>query len=66
MSAVTSIFAVFTEVLNWFIESLESVTTIFYGAEGLTFIGGITVISVAIAVVLMVVAMVRSLLRFRG
>lgn len=66
MNAVSSILSIMTSVLTWFVDSLETVTTIFYSSEGLTFIGGITVLGFAIGLVTMVIAMVRSLLKSRG
>ena len=65
-SVVSSIFAVFTEILNWFTTTLGSVGNIFYTAEkGLTFIGTLSVIGLGIGVVLLVVNMLKSLIRFK-
>lgn len=65
-SVVASIFAVFTEILNWFTTTLGSVGDIFYTAEtGLTFIGTLSVIGLGIGVVLLVVNMLKSLIRFK-
>ena len=65
-SVVSSIFAVFTEILNWFTTTLGSVGDIFYTAEkGLTFIGTLSVIGLGIGVVLLVVNMLKSLIRFK-
>lgn len=63
---VTAIFAVFTSILDWFVESLGSVSTLFYTTDGLTFIGTCTIITFGIGIITMVVAMVRSLLRGQG
>lgn len=66
-SVVESILAVFSAFVEWFGTTLADVSAIFYVPEtGLTFIGTITVIGVAIAVTLMVIAMIRSLLRLQG
>ena len=63
-TVVTSILAVFTAITEWFTSTLADVGVLFYTAEsGLTFIGTISVIGVAIGVTLMVIAMIRSLLR---
>lgn len=67
MGVVESVLGVFSDLLAWFVEAIGTITPIFYAAEsGLTFIGSITVIGVAIAVTLMVIAMIRSLLRLQG
>lgn len=66
-SVTSSILSVFSALVTWFVETLGDVTALFYVAEtGLTFIGTITVIGVAIAVTLMVIAMIRSLLRLQN
>lgn len=66
MSIVESVLTVFTTVLTWLIESLGSASALFYVAEtGLTFIGTVTVIGLAIAVVLLVLAWIRGLLRLQ-
>lgn len=65
-SIVSSIFAVFTEILNWFTTTLGTVGDIFYTAEkGLTFIGTLSVIGLGVGVVLLVVNMLKSLIRLR-
>lgn len=59
---VDAIFAVFTKILDWFIASLGSVSTVFYADGALTFIGTITIVGLGIALVTLVLAWVRSLL----
>lgn len=67
MTVVSSILSVFTAILEWFVTSLGAIGGIFYTAEaGLTFLGTVTIIGFAIAIVTMVVAMVRSLIKSRG
>lgn len=69
---VSSIFAVFTAILTWFAEAFTTVSNIFYvpASEGvtggLTFIGTLSVIGFGIAVVLLVLAWIRSLIKNRG
>lgn len=64
MTAVESVLSVFTALIDWFVTSIGAVVPIFYVAEtGLTFIGGITVIGVAIAVATLIFATIRSMLR---
>lgn len=64
-SPVASILAVFTSLIEWFVEAVGAITPIFWAEGALTFVGTITVIGVAIAVTLMVIAMIRSLLRLQ-
>lgn len=65
MNIIETIFAVFTAIIDWFVESIASVTSIFYGAEGLTFLGVLALCALGIAIVLMLVNLVKSYLRFR-
>lgn len=66
MTAVESVLAVFTALIDWFVSAIGSVVPIFYVAEtGLTFIGGVTVIGVAIAVTTLIFATIRGMLRLQ-
>ena len=66
-TVVTAVLAVFTAVLQWFVTSIEVAIGIFWTAEaGLTFLGTLAVIGLAIAIVLMLFAMIRSYLKNRG
>lgn len=65
-SIVSSIFAVFTEIFNWFTTTLTTVGNIFYTTDkGLTFIGTLSVIGLGIGVVLLVFNMLKGLIRLR-
>lgn len=66
MGALTSILGVFDAITEWFASTLASISSIFYSGTELTFIGVLAVLGLGIAVVTMVVAMVRSLLKGRG
>lgn len=66
-TVVTQILNVFMAILTWFVEAVEVAIGIFWTAEaGLTFIGTLAVIGFGIAVVLMLLAMIRSYLKNRG
>lgn len=66
-TVVTAVLAVFTAVLQWFVTAIETAIGIFWTAEaGLTFLGTLAVIGLAIAIVLMLFAMIRSYLKNRG
>ena len=66
-TVVTAVLAVFTAVLQWFVTSIEVAIGIFWTVEaGLTFLGTLAVIGLAIAIVLMLFAMIRSYLKNRG
>lgn len=66
-SVVTAVLAVFTSILQWFVDSIEVAIGIFWVAEtGLTFLGVLSVVGLGIAVILMLFAMIRSYLKNRG
>lgn len=66
-TVITAVLAVFSAILEWFVSAIETAVGIFWVAEtGLTFIGTLAVIGLGIAVVLMLLAMVRSYLKNRG
>lgn len=65
MTAVESVLAVFSALIGWFVESIDAVVPIFYAEGNLTFIGGITVIGVAIAVTTLIFATIRGMLRLQ-
>ena len=66
MSAVDSVLAVFTSLIDWFVSAIQAVIPIFYeSGTGLTFIGGVTVIGVAIAVTTLIFATIRGMLRLQ-
>lgn len=60
------IFAVFTEIITWFVSAMESVSQMFYTTEnGLTLFGTLAVIGLGIATVLLVVNIIKSMLKLR-
>lgn len=66
-TVISSVLAVFAAVLEWFVTAINTAVGIFWSVEsGLTFIGTLSVIGLAIAVVLMLLAMIRSYLKNRG
>lgn len=71
MDVITSIFNVFTEILEWFGDALGTVSAVFYtpgageAAGEPTFIGYVTLITFGIGLTTLVLAWVRSLMRGR-
>lgn len=67
MNPIESLLGIFTAFFEWMGEALTAVSGWFWVAEtGFTFIGALTGITFAIAVVLLVFAVIRSLIRGRG
>lgn len=70
MNILPAIFAVFTEVGNWLIESLTSLTDIFWTSSGdggsLTFLGVLAVCGLAFSVIFLIIGIIQRFLHFRG
>lgn len=67
MTVIESILDVWTALVEWFTSSIGSITDVFYTAEsGLTFLGGLTILSIALGIATMIVATVRSYLQMRA
>lgn len=58
--------AVWSEVLTWLTDAMNSAQAIFYTEGALTFVGTLAVIGVAIAVVCLVVGIIQNFLRLRS
>lgn len=64
MTVIDSILDVWSQLIEWFTTSIGSVTNVFYSTEsGLTFLGGLTILSIALGIATMIVATVRSYLQ---
>jgi hypothetical protein len=62
-----AIFAVFTGVVDWFVETLQTVVTLFYTSEtGLTFFGVLGLCALGVSLVLMFIRIVKNYLTFKG
>lgn len=67
MTVIEKILEVWTLLVNWFTDSIGSITEVFYSPEtGLTFLGGLTILSIALGVATMIVATVRSYLQMKA
>lgn len=64
---IESITAVWQAILTWFTTALGSIQTVFYNTEsGLTFMGVLAVISVAIGIVFLLVGVIQNFLHLRS
>lgn len=67
MNLVTTVLGVFTVVSEWLITNLTDVISLFWDStNGLTFFGMLALVPLAISVVMMLFAIVRSYLHFRA
>lgn len=63
---VSAITGIFDSVGDWLVNSINDVSALFYVPEtGLTLIGVLAIMGLAIAVVMMLINVVKSFLRFR-
>lgn len=63
---VGEITTVWTEIMTWVTTSITSVQTVFYADNKLTFLGTLTVISVAIGIAFLVIGVIQNFLKLRG
>lgn len=64
---IGSITAVWQAILSWFTDALGSIQAVFYDAEsGLTFMGVLAVISVAVGIVFLLVGVIQNFLHLRS
>lgn len=67
MSIVSQITGVFKSLADWFVQTLPSITAIFYDAEtGLTFLGTLSVIGLGISVFFLLMGIIQNFLHLRG
>lgn len=72
MGVVTSVTGVFEEIGAWLVKFLQSLIPLFYdttlneGAGGLTFLGVLAVIGLAISVFFLVMGVIQNFLHLRG
>lgn len=63
---VSAITGIFDSVGDWLVNAINDVSALFYVPEtGLTLIGVLAIMGLAIAVVMMLINVVKSFLRFR-
>lgn len=65
-SILAAILAVLSQVGAWFIETLQTVVSLFYGESGLTFFGVLAIASLGIALVLLFIRLVTNFIQFRA
>lgn len=65
-SVVTAVTEVFSAIGTWLVGAISSMEVVFWAEGALTFIGTLSVIGLSIAVILMVLAMIRSYLQLRA
>lgn len=66
-AVITSITSVFSAIMEWMATAIADLTPIFYVAEtGMTFIGTLTIIGLAISIFFLLIGVISSFLHLRG
>lgn len=65
-SVLTSILEVFSSVGDWIATAVTDLIPMFYGTDGLTFLGVLAVAGLAFSVVFLVIGLIQNFLHFRG
>lgn len=67
MTILETILAIFAGIADWIVETVGSVTPMFYVAEtGLTFLGTLAVAGLAISVAFLLIGIVQRFLKFKA
>lgn len=61
---VNAITSIFTEVGNWISGAVTAMVPIFYGTEGLTFMGTLAIMGLAFSVVFLIIGIIQRFLKF--
>lgn len=65
-SVLDAILGVFASVGDWITETVTGLIPMFYGADGLTFLGVLAVAGLAFSVVFLLLSIIQNFLHFRG
>lgn len=67
ISPITAVLEVFSLIGEWFLGVVGDMTALFFSpSTGLTFIGTMAVAALGVAMILLVIAAIRSYLQFRS
>lgn len=65
-NVLTAVLDVLESIASWVVESMSTLTTMFYGEGGLTFYGILAVAGLGISVCLLFLNIIQNFLHFRG
>ena len=66
MNVLTSVLEVFEQVGQWIASAVQNLIPIFYGTDGLTFLGVLAVAALAFSVSFLLIGLIQKFLHFRG
>lgn len=66
MEVITAITGVFSAIGGWISDSVLDIIPMFYGENGLTFLGVLAVCGLAFSVIFLIIGLIQNFLHFRG
>lgn len=66
MTVLQSILEVFESVGTWIASAVQNLIPMFYGTDGLTFLGVLAVAGLAFSVSFLLIGLIQNFLHFRG
>lgn len=66
MTVLESILEVFESVGTWIASAVQNLIPMFYGTDGLTFLGVLAVAGLAFSVSFLIIGLIQNFLHFRG
>lgn len=66
MTVLESILEVFESVGTWIASAVQNLIPMFYGTDGLTFLGVLAVTGLAFSVSFLIIGLIQNFLHFRG
>lgn len=66
MTVLESILEVFESVGTWIASAVQNLIPMFYGTDGLTFLGVLAVAGLAFSVSFLIIGLIQNYLHFRG
>lgn len=65
-TAASSVTSVWSRIMTWIVSAIGSAIAVFYVDGSLTFIGGLSVLAVAVAVAFLLIGIIQRFLKLRG
>lgn len=66
MEILSTILAIFAGIANWIVETLPTITALFYTGNALTFLGVLAVAGLAMSVAFLLIGIIQRFLHFAG
>lgn len=66
MNILQSVTEVFTDISTWIVSAIQQCIPLFYDGQGLTLLGVLSVMGLAISVFFLVMRVIQNFLHFKG